>query len=204
MIWDIPEGIALGKIPYRQRNWLLIDLYWDIATWTECATIPRTVPNELFAPSSATRMAEWSCEQRDEKLLISHSPGSLSFVVEACHEDGKPYPPCTIQNIMAGLYHYTKYKAPTGTVIVPNIKGLYTLNLESNRFSNRIAQCKFKANPMRINHVHTAMCGTEFTRVHWLQVAAPPHSYHGILIRSLLQPAIILLLELSRYVEHSV
>ena len=33
-------------------------------------------------------------------------------------EDGKPYPPSTIQNIMAGLYRYTKDKAPTGTVVL--------------------------------------------------------------------------------------
>ena len=46
-------------------------------------------------------------------------------------------------------------------------KGLFTLNPDSNRFSNRIAQCEFNANPMRINRVirvHTALCGTEFTR----------------------------------------
>lgn len=51
---------------------------------------------------------------KGEKLTIGHSPGSLSFVIEARREDRKPYPPCTIQNIMAGLYRYTKYKAPTG------------------------------------------------------------------------------------------
>ena len=54
---------------------------------------------------------------------------------------------------------------------------------------------------MRIDRVHTALCGTKFTRGRWFQVATPPHSYHGALVRSLLQPAIILLLELSRYVE---
>ena len=59
------------------------------------------------------------------------------------------------------------------------------------------------ANPMRINHIHTALCGTKFTHARWLQVATS-HSYHGALVRSLLQPAIILLLELSRYMEHSV
>ena len=88
-----------------------------------------------------------------------------------------------------------------------NTKGLFTLNPDSNRFSNWISQCEFNANPMRINHViriHTALCGTEFTRTRWLQVATPPHSYHGTLVRSLLQPAIILLLKLSRYMEHSV
>ena len=49
-------------------------------------------------------------------------------------------------------------------------KGLFTLNPDSNRFSNRIAQCEFNANPMRINcmiRVHTALCGTEFTRARW-------------------------------------
>ena len=41
------------------------------------------------------------------------------FIVEAQREDGKPYPVSTIQNIMAGLYRYSKTKAPSGTV-VPN------------------------------------------------------------------------------------
>ena len=75
--------------------------------------------------------------------------------------------------------------------------------MDSNRFSNRTAQCKFNANPMRIDRVHTALCGTEFMHTRWLQVATPPHNYHGTLIRSLLQPAIILLLQLSRYMKHS-
>ena len=70
-------------------------------------------------------------------------------------------------------------------------KGQTTLNLNSNCFSNWIAQCEFNVNPMNIDHVHTALCGTEFTHARWLQVATPPHSYHSALIRSLLQPAII-------------
>ena len=32
---------------------------------------------------------------------------------------------------------------------------------------------------IRVDRVHTALCGTEFTRARWLQVATPPHSYHG-------------------------
>ena len=39
------------------------------------------------------------------------------FVVEARREDGKPYPASTIQNIMAGLYRYSKNKAPSGTIV---------------------------------------------------------------------------------------
>ena len=64
-------------------------------------------------------------------------------------------------------------------------KGASTLNPDSNQSSNRIAQCEFNANPMRIDRVHTALCRTEFTHACWLQVATPPHSYHGALIRSL-------------------
>ena len=45
---------------------------------------------------------------------------------------------------------------------------------KSYQFSNRIAQCEFNANPMRIDHVHTALCGIKFTRAHWLQVVTPP------------------------------
>ena len=41
-------------------------------------------------------------------------------------------------------------------------KGASTLNPNSNQFSNRIAQCEFNANPMRIDRVHTALCRTEF------------------------------------------
>ena len=38
----------------------------------------------------------------------------------------------------------------------------------------------------------------------WLQVATSPHSYCSALVRSVLQSAMVLLLEMSRYVEHSV
>ena len=64
-------------------------------------------------------------------------------------------------------------------------KNASTLNPDSNRFSNRIAQCEFNANPMCIDCVHIALCRTEFTHAFWLQVATPPHSYYGALIRSL-------------------
>ena len=30
------------------------------------------------------------------------------FMVEARRKDGKPYPPSSISNLLAGLYHYSK------------------------------------------------------------------------------------------------
>ena len=70
-------------------------------------------------------------EQRGERIcpsdLLEHPDVHLlnfwlsRFVVEARREDGKPYPASTIQNIMTGLYRYSKNKAPSGTVhVVPN------------------------------------------------------------------------------------
>ena len=41
------------------------------------------------------------------------------FVVEARREDGQPYPPGSINNILSGLYRYSKSCAPTG-VECPN------------------------------------------------------------------------------------
>ena len=46
----------------------------------------------------------------------------------------------------------------------------------------------FSLSPMCIDRVHTALCRTKFTHAHWLQVATPPHSYHGAIVRSVLQP----------------
>ena len=79
-------------------------------------------------------------------------------------------------------------------------KGLFTLNPDSNRFSNQIAQCESNAHQSRDSCPHCIVRN----RIHACTLTTPPHSYHGALVRSLLQPAIILLLELSRYVEHSV
>ena len=57
---------------------------------------------------------------------------------------------------------------------------------------------------MHIDCVHSALCETN-SRMHVdFQVATPPHSYNSALVRSVLQPAIILLLEMSRYLEHNV
>ena len=81
---------------------------------------------------------------------------------------------------------------------VLQIVGLSTLSPDSNCFSNQfeIVQCKSNAHRLRPHCI-------EFTRC-WLLVATPPHNYHSALVRSVLQPAIILLLKMSRYVGQCV
>ena len=83
---------------------------------------------QSFLPGRAEPGREQRGEQEDgicPSDLLEHPDVQLlnfwlsRFVVEARREDGKPYPASTIQNIMAGLYRYSKNMAPSGTV-VPN------------------------------------------------------------------------------------
>ena len=58
-------------------------------------------------------------EQCPDDLLESPVVDRLNywlsrFVVEVRHEDGQPYPPAAINNLLAGLYHFSKSCSPTG------------------------------------------------------------------------------------------
>ena len=37
--------------------------------------------------------------------------------MEACHEDGNPYAPATVNNTLSGPYHYTKLVVPNGVIL---------------------------------------------------------------------------------------
>ena len=65
-----------------------------------------------------------SPEQCPENLLKEPNAKLLNywlsrFVVEVCHEDGAPYPPAMINNILSELYSFSKSSVPT-KVICPN------------------------------------------------------------------------------------
>ena len=68
-------------------------------------------------------------EQCPETLLEEPTVDNLNywlsrFVVEVSREDGKPYPPTSINNILAGLYRYAKSCLPTG-VVCPEQEGSF-------------------------------------------------------------------------------
>ena len=78
-------------------------------------------PNTKKATSWAVHTFEQWRDQRNNKsseespsdLLEKPTADSLNrwllcFVVEARHEDRKPYPPSSISNLLAGLYRYSK------------------------------------------------------------------------------------------------
>ena len=73
-------------------------------------------------------------------------------------------------------------------------KGLSTLNVDS---INWIARCEFNAQRLCPH----CFVWNKLICAHWLQVATPPHSYHSTFFRTLLQPAIVLLLGMSRCVK---
>ena len=89
-------------------------------------------PNTSKSTSWAVRVFQSWREQRNksiselcpEKLLEEPTVENLNywlsrFVIEVRREDGKPYPPASINNILAGLYRYSRSCLPTG-VECPN------------------------------------------------------------------------------------
>ena len=104
-----------------------------------CSSAEMQVICQGYIPKNTCKATAWvlkvfkawreqRAEEKDGKCLkdILDSPKVellnfwlLHFVVEACCEDGKPYPPATINNILSGLNWFAKSKAPRGEV-VPN------------------------------------------------------------------------------------
>ena len=92
-----------------------------------------------YVPNNTAKATTWALkvfkawrdhrgEETDGKcpkdLLESPNVDTLNFwlsrfVVEARREDGNPYPPASINNILAGLYRYTMSLAPS-SMSVPN------------------------------------------------------------------------------------
>ena len=89
-----------------------------------------------YVPPNTTKCTSWALrvfrawhEERN-KHLVEQCPENLlekptvdrwlsRFVIDVRREDGKPYPPALINNILAGLYRYSKSCVPTG-VVCPN------------------------------------------------------------------------------------
>ena len=92
-----------------------------------------------YVPANTSKITSWSVrvfnswreernkrslEQCPENLLREPNAELLNFwlsrfVVEVRREDGKPYPPATINGILSGLYRFSKFCVPTG-VVCPN------------------------------------------------------------------------------------
>ena len=90
-----------------------------------------------YVPKNTSKSTDWAVrvfkawrEQRSEEidgkcpdnLLEDPSVDALNFwlarfVVEVRREDGKPYPPATINNILAGLYRYSKSRVPSSVIV---------------------------------------------------------------------------------------
>ena len=90
-----------------------------------------------YVPKNTSKSTDWAVrvfkawrEQRSEEidekcpdnLLEDPSVDALNFwlarfVVEVRREDGKPYPPATINNILAGLYRYSKSRVPSSVTV---------------------------------------------------------------------------------------
>ena len=94
---------------------------------------------EGYVPSNTTKSTSWalrvfrSWRKQRNKRVAERCPENLleqpvvdrlnyclsRFVVDVRREDGKSYLPASINNILAGLYRYSKSSVPTG-VVCPN------------------------------------------------------------------------------------